>query len=209
VDLDPFGGGLDLLLGAEGEPGARWPDLTFLRGDPLPGTLAGALPTVDRLRVLSWDREPGSATRLPVEAVESVIGAARREFGVVVIDLPRVPDPATRAAAQLAEVTLVTLPAEVRAAAAARRVLSNLRNLCTDIRLVMRDAGPGGQPPRELAAALDTPLLEILRPERGLRDNLNHGEPPGLRYRGPLATFSREFLARELAQLRWEREQAS
>jgi secretion/DNA translocation related CpaE-like protein len=209
VDLDPFGGGIDLLLGAEREPGARWPDLASVRGELLPGGLAGVLPVIDRMHVLSWDRDPGGVTRLPVEAVESVLGSARREYGVVVVDLPRVPDAAARAAAQLSDVALVTMPAEIRAAAAARRVLSALQELCADVRLVMRDVGRSGQPPAELAAALGRPLLEVLRPEPGLRDNLNHGEPPGLRRRGPLATFSREFLAMELTHLRWERERAS
>ena len=32
VDADPLGGGLDLLLGAEGVPGLRWPDLAEARG---------------------------------------------------------------------------------------------------------------------------------------------------------------------------------
>ena len=32
VDLDPRGGGLDLALGAEDRPGARWPDLAGITG---------------------------------------------------------------------------------------------------------------------------------------------------------------------------------
>ncbi len=209
VDLDPLGGGLDLLLGAPDEPGARWPDLTGARGRLLPGSLAGVLPVIDGIQVLSWDREPGAPTKLLVETVESVVGSARREYGVVVLDLPRAPDPAARAAAQLADVALVTLPMEPRAAAASRRVVTALRDLCPDVRLILRESGASWPTAEVIATGLDTPVAGVLRAEPDLLAHLHRGLPPGLRRRGPLSLFSREFLAEQLANLRIQRERVS
>ena len=56
VDADPLGGGLDLLLGAEGAPGLRWPDLADARGRASPHELHAALPIVDGVSLLSWHR---------------------------------------------------------------------------------------------------------------------------------------------------------
>ena len=56
VDADPLGGGADLLLGAEDEPGLRWPDLSAARGRLAPGVLLAGLPVIDGVHVVSWDR---------------------------------------------------------------------------------------------------------------------------------------------------------
>ena len=49
-------GGADLLLGAETVPGLRWPQLARARGRLGGGMLREALPRLDGLSVLSWDR---------------------------------------------------------------------------------------------------------------------------------------------------------
>ena len=80
VDLDPAGGGIDLLFGLETEPGPRWSELAQWRDGRLCGrSLRDALPTyaahsrhglaaglgfseegADRLPVLAWPRaRPG------------------------------------------------------------------------------------------------------------------------------------------------------
>jgi secretion/DNA translocation related CpaE-like protein len=56
VDADPLGGGIDLLLGGEDAAGLRWPDLAQTRGRVPAAALAEALPRMDELTVLSWDR---------------------------------------------------------------------------------------------------------------------------------------------------------
>jgi secretion/DNA translocation related CpaE-like protein len=208
IDVDPIGSGVDLLLGAEDEPGLRWPDLASARGRLLPGSLAGALPVIDGLHVLSWDRSP-NLIDLPVAAVTAVLDAARQEYGVVVLDLPRSFDGAVAVAAGAADLGLLLVPAEVRAAAAARRVLTRMHDHLADVRLLVRGPAPTGLRAEAIADALDLPLAGLLRPEPGLRVALDRGEPPGLRRRGPLSMFCREFLAGELAELSLDRSRAS
>ena len=96
VDGDPHGGGLDLLMGAEGMSGLRWPDLAAASGRASPGELRAALPCVDGVTLLSWHR--GDPVELPAAAMDLVLGAGRRGHELVVVDLPRGWDAATRAA---------------------------------------------------------------------------------------------------------------
>jgi secretion/DNA translocation related CpaE-like protein len=200
IEVDRLGSGADLLLGAEDEPGLRWPDLASVRGRLLPGSLLGAVPVVDRLHVLSWDRSP-TAGPLPPSAVTAVLDTAVQEFGFVVLDLPRHLDDVAVAAIRAADLALLVVPAEVRAAAAARRVAAGLLEHLADVRVVVRGPAPTGLRAETVADALDLPLTGVLRPEPRLRAALDRGEPPGLRARGPLSTLCRELLAAELLEV--------
>jgi secretion/DNA translocation related CpaE-like protein len=204
IDLDRLGSGLDLLLGAEDEPGLRWPDLASARGRLFPGSLTGAVPVIDGIHVLSWDRSPDPID-LPASAVAAVLGAARHEYGVVVLDLPRSPQGLVgelAVAARSADLGLLVVPAEVRAAAAAHRLVGGLRELMADIRLVVRGPAPNGLRSEAISDALDLPLVGTLKPEPGLQVALERGEPPGLHSRGPLSALCRELLAHLLADAR-------
>ena len=59
VDLDPWGGGIDLLLGGETTPGLRWPDLALQGGRLNWSAVRDALPRHRGVSVLS-----GTAARL-------------------------------------------------------------------------------------------------------------------------------------------------
>ena len=69
------------------DPGARWPELLNASGRVSAAALRSALPSIDGLAVLSWDRS--DVTALPPEAMRSVLGAAQRSSDLVVVDLPR------------------------------------------------------------------------------------------------------------------------
>src|SRR5918997_5847376 len=56
VDLDVPGPGLDVLLGVEDAPGARWPELAAARGDVDGRGLLAALPRWGSVPVLSGSR---------------------------------------------------------------------------------------------------------------------------------------------------------
>ena len=56
IDLDPSGGGADLLFGLEADQGLRWPDLHHAGGRLSPEALRDALPGVAGVSVLSCDR---------------------------------------------------------------------------------------------------------------------------------------------------------
>ncbi len=184
VDGDPLGGGVDLVLGAEDTGGLRWPDLAGTRGRLPAAAVTEALPQRDGIAVLSWDR--GAACDLPVDAVEAVLEAGRRACDVVVVDLPRSLDEAGREALAVATCTLLVVPAELRAAAAAARVASRAGLLCRDLRLVVRGPSPANLPADEVQRALGLPLAGYLRAEPHLDEHLEAGRPPGRRHRSPL-----------------------
>jgi secretion/DNA translocation related CpaE-like protein len=185
VDADPLGGGIDLVFGGESEAGVRWPDLGATRGRVPGSALTAALPRMNELSVLSWDR--GDVLRVPAEAMETVLEAGRRSCELVVADLPRALDEASRVVLTLASVVLLVVPAEVRAAAASTRVATQLAPLCNDLRLVVRGPSPSGLGADEIGRALGLPLVGFLRAEPDLELALERGEPPARRSRSPLA----------------------
>ncbi|MEX2289950.1 MAG: septum site-determining protein Ssd [Mycobacteriales bacterium] len=199
VDGDPLGGGIDLVFGGERDPGLRWPGLVSTRGRVPAAALTGALPRMQGLPVLSWDR--GTAEDLPVEALQAVLTAGRRAHELVVVDLPRSLDASGRAVLAVATTVLLVVPTEVRAAAAAARVASALAGLCADLRLVTRGPSPSGLGGDQVARALGLPLLAELRPEPGLALALEHGEAPALRGRGPLSVACTRLLDELLPSL--------
>lgn len=196
VDGDPLGGGLDILLGAERTGGLRWPDLADSRGRVNSGALEESLPRLGALSVLSWDR--GDSVLIPPQAMRSVLGAARRRGGVVVVDLPRRVDEAIAETLAQVDVGLLVVPAELRAVAAASRVAAALGPALEDLRIVARGPFTPGLDGREIARLIGLPLAGELPPEPALADLLPGGGPPGSAARGPLARFSGAFLAQAL-----------
>ncbi|MFJ8040528.1 septum site-determining protein Ssd [Kitasatospora sp. NPDC096147] len=193
IDADPLGGGLDVLLGGEEASGLRWPDLAGSRGRVSGTELAKALPALHRMTALSWDR--GDTLAVPPEAMHSVLAAARRRGGLVVLDLPRHLDPAAGQALEQSDTGLLVVPAELRAMAAADRVSAAVRMRLDDLRAVVRVPGPAGLTGTEVARGLRLRLAGELPPEPGLTVDVERGSPPGIRERGPLARFCTRFLA--------------
>ncbi len=193
VDADPYGGGLDLLMGAEDLPGLRWPDLATARGRASPDELRAALPRADGVTLLSWHR--GEPVELPPAAMDLVLGAGRRGHDLVVVDLPRSLDPAAMTAVSAADTVLLVVPAEVRSVAAARQLVALLAGRVADLRLVVRGPSPARLTDRLVAAELGLPLVGWLAPEPGLAGAQERGEPPGRTGRGPLARLCAGLLA--------------
>src|SRR5664279_1249911 len=117
VDVDPIGGGADVLLGIEGVPGARWSGLRLAGGRLDPALLADGLPRWRDVAVLAVDAEPPS----PTAALEVVEAAG--QLGAVVLDLPRAPSPLRDCLLRRCVLCVVVVVAEVRELAAARAVL--------------------------------------------------------------------------------------
>ncbi|GLZ32970.1 hypothetical protein Lesp02_51580 [Lentzea sp. NBRC 105346] len=184
VDCDPLGGGIDLTLGAEQVTGARWPAVQVSGRVPM-SALRSALPAKGNLTVLSCDREGPGPTP---QAVTAVLDAGRRAGCTVVCDLPRHLPPAAEAALDRADMAVMVVPAEVRAAAAARRVADRVTG---SLRLVVRGPSPAGLKAEEVADVVGVPLLTQMRPEPRLAAILEHGRFPS---RGPLAAAAREIL---------------
>jgi secretion/DNA translocation related CpaE-like protein len=192
VDADPLGGGLDILLGWEDLDGVRWSALSEADGRVDPPALVQALPGQGDLAVLSFDR--GRLTAVPAEAMAAAMDAGRRGRDLVVVDLPRQLDDAAVVALAAADRTLIVVPAELRATAAAARVASTVAMHCGDLAVVVRGPAPGQLDGRDVAEALGLPLAGTLRPEAGLSGALERGEAPAARGRGPLAALCQRLV---------------
>ncbi|MEV4331464.1 septum site-determining protein Ssd [Streptomyces sp. NPDC049597] len=197
VDGDPLGGGLDVLLGGEQTEGRRWPDFAASKGRVAGGALEESLPELHALRVLSWDR--GDCVVVPPEAMRSVLAAARRRGGVVVVDLPRRVDEGVAEALAQLDLGLLVVPGELRAVAAANRVASVVGMVLSDLRVVVRGPYASGLDDQWVASALGLPLAGELPVEAGLSADQDGGAPPGASGRGPLARFCAAFWERALA----------
>ncbi|MFF3458630.1 septum site-determining protein Ssd [Streptomyces sp. NPDC002730] len=197
VDGDPLGGGLDVLLGGEQADGRRWPDFAASKGRVAGGALEESLPELHALRVLSWDR--GDSVVIPPEAMRSVLAAARRRGGVVVVDLPRRVDEGVAEALAQLDLGLLVVPGELRAVAAANRVASTVGMVLQDLRAVVRGPYAAGLDEQWVADALGLPLAGELPVEAGLLVAQDGGAPPGGSGRGPLARFCTAFWERALA----------
>ncbi|MEV1328283.1 septum site-determining protein Ssd [Micromonospora costi] len=193
VDADPLGGGLDLVLGWEQLEGLRWPALSDADGRVDAPALVRALPSRGDLVVLSWDR--GDLLALPAPAMAATLDAARRGRDFVVVDLPRQLDDAAVTALQAADRAYVVVPAELRATAAAARVVAAAGPHCTDLAVIVRGPAPGRLRAAEVARALGLPLGGTLRPEPAIVRGLERGEAPAASGRGPLATLCQRIVA--------------
>jgi secretion/DNA translocation related CpaE-like protein len=193
VDADPFGGGVDLVLGWERLEGLRWPELIDARGRVSPPALVSALPGEGSLAVLSFDRS--ELDGVPSAAMASALDAGRRGRDLVVVDLPRRFDDASLLALSAADRAILVVPAELRACVAAKRVAALAATHCAALAVVVRGPAPAGFSPEDVAQALDLPLIGMLRPEPGLARALERGHPPAGSGRGPLAELCQHLLA--------------
>lgn len=187
VDCDPLGGGLDLVVGAEQVEGLRWPGLALGGGRVAASSLHEALPAAEHgepvLTVLSCDRHgPGPAP----DAALAVVEAGRRAGDTVVCDLPRHLTDAAVAVLDASDLTVLVVPAEVRATAAASRVARRLGERGATVAVVVRGPSPGGLVGEDVAEALGLDVLVSIEAEPGLAAALDRGAVPGVR-RGPLA----------------------
>jgi secretion/DNA translocation related CpaE-like protein len=192
VDADPLGGGLDLVLGWEEVDGLRWSALTGAGGRMDPPALIQSLPQRGDLVLLSFARD--ESVPIPGEAMAATLDAARRARDVIIADLPRHLDDAAVLALQAADRTLLVVPAELRATAAATRVAAMAAMHCESVSVVVRGPSPGRLKPREVAGALGLPLAGWLRPEQALSQALERGEGPVVHGRGDLAELCRKLI---------------
>ncbi|WP_395309628.1 septum site-determining protein Ssd [Mycobacterium sp. AMU20-3851] len=177
IDLDPWGGGIDLAMGTESTPGLRWPDLTLRDGRLGFDALQAALPHRHGVTVLSGGRGGGEVEAGPLGAV---IDAGRRAGVTVVCDVPRRVTPAAETALETADLVAMVVPADVRAAAAAGTVAGWVKSVNPNVGLVVRGPAPGGLRAADVAATVGLPVLATMRPQPGLADAVERG---GLRMR--------------------------
>ncbi|MGJ3508076.1 septum site-determining protein Ssd [Enemella sp. A6] len=176
VDADTGGGGLDLVLGLEAEPGWRWPDLAHARGHL--GTLRGQLPRLDEVDLLSFDRS-GEAGEPPAEAVAAVLAAGRQDHELVVIDAGRGRGAMARDALRHADIVLLSTTADVRAIAATDHGIRRLRDDRLPVDgVVLRTAKGSGIGAQEVSATVGVPVWATVPHDRGVVAAGRRGGPP-------------------------------
>jgi secretion/DNA translocation related CpaE-like protein len=191
VDADPWGGGVDLLLGIEQQPGLRWPDIAVENGRLNLAAVRDALPCHQGICVLSGTRRGAD---IAGGSLLAVIDAGRRGGATVVCDLSRSLTEAAEAALDAADLVVVVGACDVRSCASSAATASTLLGINPNVGLVARGPSPGGLRAAEVARAAGLPLLAAMRPEPNLPGRL---ERAGLRLRprSPLAVAARRVLA--------------
>jgi secretion/DNA translocation related CpaE-like protein len=167
VDLDVTGGGIDVTLGIESAPGARWSGLRVSGGRLDPAELSGRVPRWGGVCVLAAD-----CAELDPDAVRQVLGAAKGA-GQVVVDLPR-GSCAERAAALLhCDLVVVLSRGDVAGLVAAHAVATALPELPRGV-VVRR----GEVPAADAARLVGLPLVGELPARAGPRLELRQGRLP-------------------------------
>lgn len=198
ADCDPWGSGLDVLLGIEEDGGLHWEELAAPSGRLPPDALHRALPTAPfgrgRVAVLCPGR--GAAREIPANVLDVVLESGRRAGDLTIVDVPRHPTSAGDRAVERADVVVLVATADVRGCFSAARVALRLIDLGASPGLVVRGPSPGGIGAQDMAAALGLPVLAWMRPQPFLARDLEKGRAPGADAHGPLARAAGSVLDR-------------
>jgi len=196
IDGDPWGGGLDLVLGTETDSGLRWPDLSSAGGRLSYPALKDALPGYHGVSLLSCSRafsgDP-AGNNISSPPLAAVIDAGSRAGVTVVCDVARQPTPAAETALAAADLVLLITTADVRSCAASAATAQWASAGNPNIAVLVRGPSPGGLRSIDIARILGLPVLASMRPETGLRPRLERGGLR-LRRRSPLASAARKVL---------------
>ncbi|MDQ6525162.1 septum site determining protein [Nocardioides sp. LHD-245] len=189
IDCDPQGPGLDRMLGLERREGFRWDALCQTTGRLSARSLREALPRRGRLGVLSWYVD-GRAQTLQAFAVREALSAARRGHRVVVVDLPRSPDPLVDEVAARCDQLLVVTVGSVVGVAGAARMRARFADHA-DPGVILRGESFTAE---EVARTVGLPVRAQMRDQRGLAEAVDLGFGPLRAVRGPLARAAARVL---------------
>jgi secretion/DNA translocation related CpaE-like protein len=196
VDLDVPGAGVDVLLGVEEEPGARWPELASARGDVDGGGLLAALPRWRSVPVLSGSR---ARPEPPDDAVVvDVCTGLLRAGEAAVLDLPRPGawSAGTRTLVAACDVALLVAPLTVPGAAGAAVAIASLTDAgARDVRVVARQPAPGRVDAAGLRRAAARQVVATVRWDPRLTGAVERGEGPDVGRRSVLGRCAADVVA--------------
>lgn len=187
VDLDPASGGVDVLLGLEREPGARWSGLRLDGGYLEPGVLVDGLPRTGACSVLAADTDdvdPASVSQVVSSAVEA---------GPVVVDLARRRSADGADAVALCRLVILIARGDVAGLVAARTVAAALED--APLGVLVRQGNVATQ---DAAGLVNLPLLGELPALGAPWPRIDLDRPPGA-----LVTVARGVLAGADPTGRW------
>lgn len=181
IDGCPHGAGLDLVMGAEGAPGIRWPELVDARGRLSASALDQALPHPNGLALLSHARPHGSD--VAADAAGAVLDAALRGYDRVVVDLDRADSPLHRAVLGRADDIVILIPASIRGIASGLAAIDHLQAHAGTVTPVIRclPKGIGVRDAQEALGRRDLPTLPET-PAVGSRANQGDASLPSDAY---------------------------
>jgi secretion/DNA translocation related CpaE-like protein len=202
LDLDPWGPGLGRTLGFDDVDGIRWDALSAASGRLGSRSLRAALPTRDRLSLLTYGAGPPPV--VDEASVREVVAAAQRAGDLVLLDLPRTAtgsaggimagvDPAGAALGRCERLLLVVL-GTVSGVAAAARVATRLVTERAQVGVVVRTV-TGAVAAEAVADALGLPLAADYPSRRRVVEQVDLGLGPVRSTRSPLARAARDALA--------------
>lgn len=175
VDLDPWSGGLDLLMGAERSPGLRWSALDSVHGRVSARALADACVHVAGVDLLSCD----AIDACPAPAVHSVIDALQRGYERVIVDLAVPAIPSAREIVARSTHVLMVVATHVHAAASAGRLAQWVRDCGQQPELVVVNTAKGLLA-QEISQALELPLVASVPYVASMAVRSDAGELPSL-----------------------------
>ena len=187
IDGDRAAGGLDILLGAEDAPGMRWPEIMSARGRIAASDFESALPHLNGVSVLSWDRSP--LMPFVTDAVDAVLATAVRGFDVTIVDLGRDSD---NCFDSYLSATVLVVAASVLSVAAAHRLLQSSARLIDPLHLVVRGSAADAD---LVAESLGRPVAAVCPDEAEVRRAAGEGELPAMRRRGSLTSACMTLMA--------------
>jgi len=193
VDLCDIGAGIEVLLGIEGEPGARWPEMAAARGDVDGSELVLALPQWQGVPVLSVSRH--QQTPVPEEVVLDVCAGLIRNGAVVVADIPAPAswNPAIRALLADADQVMIATPDSTVGLAGAMAVALALdgigealgssttrrrRAAQTDQAVALRTRSGSRVSETDVAKLVGRPVMVRFREDRNLPSAIELGAGP-------------------------------
>ncbi|ARU52045.1 hypothetical protein CBR64_11730 [Cellulosimicrobium cellulans] len=200
VDLALVGGGLDVLLGVEQDPGVRWPDLADARGRLDGEDLLARLPRWGTVPVVSTERGGGPEPAALADVVAALAEVTSGRSGVLVLDVDRAAlgsgalgsglfGPALLGACD--EVLVVT-PLDVAGVAGAAAVRDRVPGPAA---LVLRRPAPGRLSGGEVADAVGLEVAATVGWDRALAGAIERGQGP-CAGRGPVVRAGRDLAVR-------------
>jgi MinD-like ATPase involved in chromosome partitioning or flagellar assembly len=159
VDLDGWGGGVDVALGVEGASGARWSGLQLAGGRLDPEELLAGLPRWGLCAVLAADE-----AKVEAEAAVQVVSTAA-SVAPVVVDLPRAPGALLASVVPRCDVVVALTRSDAPALVATHAVLRTLPEAPVGV-IVRRGRGT----PADAARLVGARLLGDLPPLAGRVD---------------------------------------
>lgn len=197
VDL-VVGTGIEVLLGLEDRPGARWPDLAGVTADVAGEQVLDLLPRWGACAALSADRARPAPADGPV--VDAVLGVLAQVCGAIVLDLDRAAVLGGRAPTGLCDLMVLVTPRDVVGLAGAVALRDALGPAALRAGLAVRGPAPGRLGVGELADAVGLPVLCRSPRDRAAAGLAERGEVPR---RGPAARAAAHVVRTCLTSPSW------